>query len=183
MNFDDPKFPDTLTGTPPRFSQMKGLCFFILAFLLAAPLPSEETESKKRLTETSYRKVESPGGFIAHYLRFQGKEGDFEGRTMIEKEGLVIGVIRGARPVSFSPTEDILLVVEDYADDDLRHYLLKVGEGQFSRKDKRERYVFGSRFVAKAEWSKEGKFLTLTDHPGITDQGSETIKVADQLGK
>jgi hypothetical protein len=162
---------------------MKVLCCFILPLLLSGPLSSEEAMATEQAPETNYQRVRSPGGFLAHYLRFQGKDGDFVGRTMIEKEGLVVGVVEGARPVSFSPTADILLVVEDFADDDLRHYLLKIGDGQFSRKDERANYVFGSRFVAKAEWSNDGKFLTLTDHPGITDNASETIKVAGKLGK
>jgi len=130
-----------------------------------------------------YKSVRSPGGFIAHYLRFNTGEGNFEGRVMIEKEGRVIATINGARPVSFSTKADILLVVEDVADDDLKHYLLDIGKGQFTRKAKREDYTFGSRFSSKAVWSDDGKFLVLFDFPGITDAPPIVVKIADKIGK
>ena len=71
---------------------------------------------------------------------------------------------------------------EAVADDDLRHYPLNIGAGQMTRTEPRLQYVFGSRFVTRAEWSADGKFIVLFDHPGITDTPPEVISVADKLG-
>ena len=151
---------------------------FVILFASVLLSSAEDHQSK-----SSYKSVRSPGGYIAHYLRFDSEEGEFEGRIMIEKEGRVIATIIGARPVSFSPKANILLVVEDVADDNLKHYLLDIGKGQFTRKAKREDYTFGTRYSSKAVWSDDGKSLVLFDHPGISDAAPLKIKVADKLGK
>ena len=138
----------------------------------------------ERVTEpptSSYASVRSPGGFIAHSLRFTNADGEPEGRVFIEKDGRVIATIPGVRAVSFSPKQDVLLVREEVADDDLRHYLLNIGAGQYSRPEPRLDYVFGSRFVTRAEWSEDGKWLVLFDHPGVSESPPEVIKVADNL--
>ncbi|MDA7880969.1 hypothetical protein N9A94_01535 [Akkermansiaceae bacterium] len=162
---------------------MKALYTALFLFSLILPSSADDHQKDKSQHQSSHQSVRSPGGFIAHYFRFITDEEEAEGRILIEKEGHIIATIKGARPVSFSPTSDILLVREDVADDDLRHYFLNIGAGQFSRKAERAQYTFGNRFSSKAVWSDDGKSLVLFDHPGITDAAPTVIKVAEKLGK
>ncbi|BDS07069.1 hypothetical protein NT6N_21090 [Oceaniferula spumae] len=123
----------------------------------------------------------SPNGFTATFI--VGKE-EGTGTTVIKnKEGKEITRIAGAYPMSFSPVSDILLLKEIAADDDTRQYLLDIGAGELKKKGKRMDYVFGSRYVTSARWSKDGKTITLVNAPGITDDAEEIITVADVLKK
>ena len=163
---------------------MKTICTIaLLSIFSLSPSFADHHQKKTTPVQSSHQKVQSPGGFIAHSFRFAIDDGEPEGGILIEKDGQVVGTISGARAVSFSPTADILLVSEAVASDDLRHYLLDIGKGQYTRKGERKNYVFGSRYVAKAKWSADGKQITLSDFPGISDAAPVTIKVADKLGK
>ena len=159
---------------------MKLLLVFT-AFLFTPLLPLAAEEAKP--TPSSHKSVRSSSGLIAHYFKLQTGDVEPEGLILIEKEGRVIATIKGARPVSFSPVNDILLVVEDVADDDLRHYFLNIGAGQYSRNDEREERVFGPRFVSKATWSDDGKYLVLFHVPGIVDAPPASVTVSEHLGK
>jgi hypothetical protein len=160
---------------------------FLAVILLAGSISSAATEPQdkevKAAPESSYRKMVSPSGLIAHYFQFITEEGEGEGRVLIEKQGAVIATLTGVRPVSFSPTADILLVREDFGDDDLRHYLLDVGAGQYQRTEARNEYIFGSRYVSKATWSKDGKTIVLVNDPDATDEVPTIISVEKMVGK
>ena len=163
---------------------MKTFCTVaLLSFSFLAVSVADHHQEKPSKVSSSHQSVTSPGGYIAHSFRFATKDGDPEGRVLIEKDGQIIATIVGVQAVSFSPTSDILLVREAVADDDLRHYFLNIGKGQFTRKGDRTSYVFGSRYVDKAKWSANGKQVTLSDFPGISDAAPVTINVADKLGE
>jgi hypothetical protein len=130
---------------------------------------------------SSYVAVQSPSGLIAHYLRFGRGEEDMQGRTFIEKGGSVIATIEGVKPVSFSPVADILLVQEVALDDDLKQYLLNIGEGQYKRTGGRMTYVFGPRYMTKAVWSKDGKTISLYSGLGDENTAPKVYEVADLL--
>ncbi len=104
--------------------------------------------------------IESAAGYRATPV----ENGDEGGRdTVITREGKVLASVRDAAPVSFSPNGEVLLVREAMPDDDCRHFLLNLKAKEF-RKDPETRleWVIGGRYVTKAEWSEDGKFLTLT---------------------
>lgn len=147
------------------------------------PRPSADGSPNGSAAPSSYLSVTSPNGIHAHYLRFTTDEGDFEGQTFIEKEGRVVATLKGVRPISFSPTQDVLLLREDVADDDLRHYLLDIGAGQYALTIERNEAVFGSRYVARTEWSEDGRHLVLFDAPGLTDAPPQVITTAEHLGQ
>ena len=159
------------------------LAVILLAGSISPAAPEPQAEQGKAAPESSYMKMVSPGGIIAHYFQFTTEEGEGEGRVLIEKQGSVIATLTGVRPVSFSPTADILLVREDFGDDDLRHFLLNVGAGQYQRTEERNEYIFGSRYVRKATWSKDGKTITLLNDPDADDQGPTVISVEKMVGK
>jgi|GEM_PF-1359876 len=109
---------------------------------------------------TSPREVKSSSGFVATEV----DNGEEAGRdTVITKDGKVLASVRDAAPVSFSPDGRILLLCEAMADDDCRHFFLHVAAGEF-RKDPQERlkWIVGGRYVTDAEWSEDGRSVTLT---------------------
>lgn len=101
--------------------------------------------------------------------------------TVLRRGAKVLATIPNTHPISFSPTADILLLKETGEDDDLRQYLLNVGKGEYAKEGSRGDYVFGSRYVTSASWSKNGKSLTLHNAPGLTENDAETFTVADLL--
>lgn len=125
------------------------------------------------------KEIRSPNGYTATFQ--EGKE-EGSGTTIIKnKKGEIIARIADTSPVSFSPVADILLVKERMADDDTRQFLLNIGAGEFKKKGSRLDYVFGSRYVTKARWSKDGKTITLVNYPGTSDKAEETFVVAKVL--
>ena len=154
-----------------------------LLFAVADEAPREASDSSLASVKSSYESLRSVGGYIAHYLRFTNEDQDLEGRLFIERDGVVVAVVNGVRPVLFSPTEDVLLVREDIADDDLKHFLLDIGAGQFSRTEERASYVFGSRFVDRVEWSDDGKHIVTFDYEGTTGAAPSVVSVAEMLGE
>lgn len=127
--------------------------------------------------ETS-RRLKSPGGYTAKFVKLPG-EG--KGKTVISKDGKNVAEIPRSSPRSFSPTADVLLVREYFADDDCRHYLLDIGNGEFEIEGRRLDYVFGGRYVREAIWSADGKELTLRYREGMSDRKPETFKVKELL--
>lgn len=122
--------------------------------------------------------IESPGGFLAEFVRL---DGEGEGKTIIWKKRIKVAEIPSARPVSFSPKEDILLLAEYAADDDLRHFLLDLGSGEFKKEGNRLDYVFGGRYVKGATWSDDGKTLTLLYIEGLASKTKEEFSVEEIL--
>jgi hypothetical protein len=100
--------------------------------------------------------------------------------TLIQRDGKPVLRIANARPVSFSPPGDVLLLIEAAADDDCRHFLINPTAGQeIPPFGKRKR--IGGRSVTGHKWSEDGKSLTLTPDAAAGDGKPETIVVAEQL--
>lgn len=122
--------------------------------------------------------LQSPSGFRAEFVKLPG-EG--EGMTVIWKKGQKITEIPNSRPLSFSPAAEVLLLAEYAPDDDLRQYLLNIGEGEVSKEGSRINYVFGGRYLDSATWSADGKTITLHYHDSLSELRSETFKVRHLL--
>ncbi len=103
--------------------------------------------------------VTSAAGQVAMSEKPAGKE---EGvwDTVIRKNGKVVLTIPNARPVSFCPAGDVLLLRDAAADDDIRHFLVKPSAGakvaEFGK-----RKSIGGRMVTGHKWSDDGRSLTL----------------------
>jgi hypothetical protein len=87
-----------------------------------------------------------------------GEEGVWD--TVIRKDGKVVLRIPNARPVSFRPAGDVLLLREAAADDDCRHFLVKPSTGA-KVPDFGKRKSIGGRMVTGHKWSDDGRSLTL----------------------
>jgi hypothetical protein len=124
--------------------------------------------------------LESPSGYRAEFVAL---EGEGEGKTLIWKGKLVVAEVPDSKPISFSPKQDILLLAEHAPDDDLRHFLLNLGEGEFKKKGERLDYVFGGRYVKGAKWSADGKTLTLLYIEGLASKPQESFDVGKLLEK
>ena len=119
---------------------------------LGAKMPKKDEKFHKHLC------LESPTGIKARYYQY----GEGRSKMFIEKDTIVMARLKNVRPMSWHPKMDILLVKEDGVDDDNRCYLLNIGEKEFSKGDKdRQEYVFGSRYVNRVKWSKDGTKVIL----------------------
>jgi hypothetical protein len=107
-----------------------------------------------------------------------GGEGEWD--TVIRKDGQVVLRIPNARPVSFRPAGDVLLLMEAAADDDIRHFLVKPSaEAKVPAPGARKR--IGSRVTTGHKWSEDGRMLTLMS-AGDGDAAQEKeIAVDDHL--
>jgi hypothetical protein len=107
-----------------------------------------------------------------------GGEGEWD--TVIRKDGKLLLKIPNARPVSFSPAGDVLLLVEAAADDDLRHFLVKPSaDAKVPAFGQRKR--IGGRMVGGHKWSEDGRSLTLMPAQGDDGSQAEVIVVGDHL--
>ena len=103
--------------------------------------------------------LESSSGIKARYYKYN------EGRSklFIEKDEIVLARLNNVRPMAWHPEMDILVVMEDAADDDNCCYLLNIGEKEFSKNDKdRKDYIMGNRYVNRVKWSKDGSKVILS---------------------
>lgn len=100
--------------------------------------------------------------------------------TVIRKNDKVLVRIDNARPVSFSPAGDVLLLVDANADDDCRHFLIRPA-AETKIPPLGERISIGGRFVIDHLWSKDGTTLTLSPDSKLSDAKAETISVAERL--
>jgi len=100
--------------------------------------------------------------------------------TVIHENGKPILRITNARPVSFSPAGDVLLLREAAADDDARHFLIKPS-ADTNIPPFGERKRIGGRFTVSHEWSEDGKSLTLISDPDLDDSKADAIPVAEHL--
>jgi hypothetical protein len=107
-----------------------------------------------------------------------GEEGTWD--TLIRKDGKEVIRIENARPVSFSPAGDVLLLIDAAADDNCRHFLVKPAAGvkvpPFG-----QRVSIGGRFTTGHQWSADGQSLTLVPDTKLSEDKPETIKVAWHL--
>ena len=123
--------------------------------------------------------ITSATGLVASSVEAaDGEEGSWD--TLIQKDGKKVALIANARPVSFNPAGDVLLLLEAAADDDCRHFLIKpAADKTVPSFGKRTR--IGSRHVTAHKWSEDGLSLTLTPDKSTSDAKPETIVVAEQL--
>lgn len=151
---------------------------------LSGALSSGETPANQQtpaIAKSAIKPVTSKLGYVAVKANpSQPEEGAVD--TVIKKDGKEVARIPNARPVSFSPDGGILLLAEAAPDDDCRHFLLNVADGE-KPKPFGKRHRIGGRYVEKAEWSKDGKTITFTNNKDLSDTPVETITVADQLTK
>lgn len=107
-----------------------------------------------------------------------GEEGAWD--TLIRINGKQLIRIENARPVSFSPAGDVLLLRDAAADDDCRHFLVKpTADAKIPPFGKR--LAIGGRFVTAHQWSEDGQSLTLVPDPKLGDGKPVTIAVAGHL--
>ncbi len=152
---------------------------FICAGLFFVSCRRSKTTNKTEEVDYSIS-ITSPGGYTALGVKVHGEEG--AGKTIIKKGDNTLGELPYSLPVSFSPTEDILLVAEYAPDDDCQHYLLNIGAGELSKDEsKRLDYVFGGRYANKASWSSDGKTITLYYSPELSDIAQKTFSVDNLL--
>jgi len=120
---------------------------------IAARKPKKEEMTAKHLM------LKSPSGLKARFFKLSGKG---QGKTFIERDEIIIATLEHAKPISWHPKMDILLVKEYTGSGDDRCYLLNIGEGEYSKKGKRRyQYVMGDKYSNKAIWSKDGTKVTL----------------------
>ncbi len=121
----------------------------------------------------------SAAGLVATSMKSaDGGEGAWD--TLIRKDGKQVLRIPNARPVSFNPAGEVLLLVEAAADDDCRHFLIKPAtDAEIPRFGQRRR--IGGRFVTGHQWSEDGRSLTLVSGQTPGDAKPETIQVAEQM--
>jgi hypothetical protein len=107
-----------------------------------------------------------------------GEEGTWD--TLIRKDGKEVLRIGNARPVSFSPAGDVLLLIDAAADDDCRYFIVKPVAGvkvpPFG-----QRVSIGGRFTNGHKWSEDGLSVTLIPDSKLTDAKPETFEVAKNL--
>jgi hypothetical protein len=100
--------------------------------------------------------------------------------TVIRKNGQLVLHIQNARPVSFNPTGDVLLLIDAAADDDVRHFLIKPA-ANLTVPAFGKRVSIGGRFVNDHKWSEDGKSITLVSDSAAGGGKPETVVVADHL--
>ncbi len=100
--------------------------------------------------------------------------------TLIRINGKQVIRIENARPLSFSPAGDVLLLRDAAADDDCRHFLVKpTADAKIPPFGKR--LVIGGRWVTGYQWSEDGQSITLVSDPELGDEKPVTIAVAEHL--
>lgn len=107
-----------------------------------------------------------------------GEEGAWD--TLIRRNGKEVLRIENARPVSFNPADDVLLLVDAAPDDNCRHFLVRpVAEVKVPPFG--QRVSIGGRFTAGHKWSDDGLAITLVPDPELTEDKSETFEAAKHL--
>ena len=121
----------------------------------------------------------SATGLVAASVKPKDQEGG-AWDTIIRKNGQVLMTIPNARPVSFNPAGDVLLLIDAAADDNCRHFLIrpaaKLDVPPFGK-----RTSVGGRFVKSHQWSEDGKSLTLIPDPAAEREKPVTITVEEKL--
>lgn len=74
------------------------------------------------------------------------------GATLLCGEGIENVVVRGALPIAWDPAGGRLLMREAAADDDLRHFVLDVGAGEFEKRGSRMDWILGERADRFTAW-------------------------------
>lgn len=121
----------------------------------------------------------SPGGLTAtSVMASDGAEGSWD--TLVRKDSKEVLRIPRARPVSFSPVGEVLLLVEAAADDDLRHILVRPS-ADLKVPPFGERKRIGGRGVSGHQWADDGLSLTLTSLDASRTVSSEKIQVSEQV--
>ncbi len=139
---------------------MKKLVVILIVLFYMMGIAASFADSVKKGEEfQKHTCLESSSGIKARYYKYN------EGRSklFIEKDEIVMAKLDNVRPMAWHPKMDILVVMEDSADDDNRCYLLNIGEKEYSKNDKdRKEYVMGNRYVNRVKWSKDGSRVILS---------------------
>lgn len=108
--------------------------------------------------------------------------GDEEGvwDTVIRKDGKVVQRISNARPVSFRPAGDMLLLRDAAADDDIRHFIVKPSADAMVPGFGKRKSI-GGRMVTGHKWSDDGRSLTLMSAGDGDAVQKEEIEVEGQV--
>lgn len=122
----------------------------------------------------------SASGFKAIFVP-QKEEGI--GHTEIWKDGKKLTTILNSRPKSFSPIRDLLLLTEHAPGHDCQHYLLDIGNAEFTMKGDRSDYVFGGRDVVSEKWSDDASSITLGYLEDEEPAKTQTFKVKELLNR
>jgi hypothetical protein len=140
---------------------------------------ARELWQREHWTVPGKETLTSPGGLVATCTKSaDGAEGASD--TLIRKDGKQVLRIPNARPVSFNPAGDVLLLIEAAADDDCRHFLIKpVAGAEIPPFGGRRR--IGGRFVTGHKWSEDGRSVTLVSGKPADDGKEETIPVDEHM--
>jgi hypothetical protein len=123
--------------------------------------------------------ITSASGLVASSEKSDtGEEGAWD--TLIRMDGKELIRIKNARPVSFSPAGDVLLLIDAAPDDNCRHFLVKPAAG-VNVPPFGNRVSIGGRFTAGHQWSADGRSVTLIPDSKLSDAKPETIEVARHL--
>lgn len=145
--------------------------------IAASPINHAKEDDKPRIMVKSAGK--SKGEFVFIYL-VEHQATEFpKSQVIILKDEKVLNVITDASPVSFNPDGDILLMKEIGGDDDLQHYILNLGGGEYKKEQARKDYVFGGRWATNARWNEDGTKVLLHLHmtaEGEDDEVSYSVK-------
>lgn len=138
-----------------------------------------ELWQREKGTTPGRESLTSSSGLVATSVEASSpEEGAWD--TVVRKNRETLVRIENARPVSFSPAGDVLLMMDAAADDELRHFLIKPSANlKIPAFGKRK--SIGGRFVTKHEWSKDGSLITLIPDPSLSDAKPETISVTEHL--
>ncbi len=121
----------------------------------------------------------SASGWVASSEKSaSGEEGTWD--TLIRKNGKAVVKIENARPVSFRPAGDVLLLVDAAADDNCRHFLVKP-KADLKVPPFGNRASIGGRFTTGHKWSDDGKSVTLIPDAQLSDHKPETFEVSNHL--
>ena len=145
------------------------------------PLISRELWQREHGVAPGEEALTSATGLVATSTK-STDEGEGAWDTLVHENGKQLLRIPHARPVSFSPAGDVLLLIEAAADDSCRHFLINPAAGAkippFA-----QRLRIGGPFVTGAQWSEDGKSLTIVSDPALSNSKPESIVVAENLTK
>lgn len=133
--------------------------------ILAPPAAADPTEPAPP--------VISALGYIADAVKpLEPEEAAMD--TIIRKDGKEIARITNALPIAFSPDGRLLLLHDAAADDDCRHFVHDVAGGEDPKPFGMRRRI-GGRWVSRAEWSGDGKYIIFINKSGFAQDPVEAV--------
>ncbi|MCE1248560.1 MAG: hypothetical protein LWY06_18130 [Firmicutes bacterium] len=156
------------------------LMVFLAFIMFCCPVYADKGVSKDDIFE-KHIAIKSDSGLTARFFHFSEKG---NGKIFIERKEVVIATIQNAMPISWHPTEDILVVKEYRGTDDDRCYILNIGAGEY-KKDPADRssWILGDPHCNRVKWSKDGSSFTLYSSYGSKEYKynlSDLVKSGDK---